>query len=138
MFRAEEARLQALLQQLTEANAKLSAVVSEESKWVTQPISEHIKPLAVGPLTREDEEYLENELGAMLGGSSLDEGASSMRHQQQHAPSTSATGAPDQQASSSAPPAGAEASTPGPGVEPSAMSATTGGPASEAASPEPS
>lgn len=67
--RAEEGRLQALLQQLQDANAKLSALVADEESWLTTPLASHIAPLAVGPLSIEDEEYLENELGSLLGGS---------------------------------------------------------------------
>ncbi|EFJ52573.1 hypothetical protein VOLCADRAFT_103061 [Volvox carteri f. nagariensis] len=60
----EQARMRSLVEQLRASNAKLVDLLAEEERWTTKPLSGQIKSLKIGPLTKEDEAFLEQELGA--------------------------------------------------------------------------
>ncbi|KAG2490611.1 hypothetical protein HYH03_011003 [Edaphochlamys debaryana] len=62
---AEEGRMRALVEQLRATHTKLTELVAEEERWTTKPLSGHLLGLSVGPLTKEDEMFLEQELGGI-------------------------------------------------------------------------
>ncbi|KAL6757901.1 hypothetical protein V8C86DRAFT_2612865 [Haematococcus lacustris] len=59
--RAEEQRLQQVVQALQAKGAALAAIMSGEQAWSAGPHSPALKQLAVGPLSKEDQAYLESE-----------------------------------------------------------------------------
>ncbi|GLC41141.1 hypothetical protein PLESTB_001795700 [Pleodorina starrii] len=63
--RAEQARMRSLVDQLRASNAKLSELMAAEDKWATKPLSGQIRGIKIGPLTKEDEAFLDQELGGM-------------------------------------------------------------------------
>jgi hypothetical protein len=51
--RNEEARMRAVVAELSKANRKLLELVDGEAQWAAKPLSQHIATMAVGPLTKE-------------------------------------------------------------------------------------
>eukprot|EP00198_Chlamydomonas_reinhardtii_P000499 XP_001689834.1 predicted protein [Chlamydomonas reinhardtii] len=62
---AEEARMRALVESLRGTNNKLQELLIEEDRWAAKPLSGHLVGMPIGPLTKADEEFLEQELGGM-------------------------------------------------------------------------
>ncbi|KAG2425812.1 hypothetical protein HXX76_013437 [Chlamydomonas incerta] len=62
---AEEARMRALVESLRGTNTKLQELLVEEDKWAAKPLSGSLVAMPIGPLTKADEEFLEQELGGM-------------------------------------------------------------------------
>ncbi|GFR42639.1 hypothetical protein Agub_g3575 [Astrephomene gubernaculifera] len=67
---AEESRMRTLVEQLRATHSKLTELLSGEERWAARPLSEQVTQLTIGPLTKEDEVFLEQELGGVenLGG----------------------------------------------------------------------
>lgn len=61
----EEARMRAVVAELRKSNRKLLELVDAEDQWAAKPLSQHIATMAVGPLTKEDEDFLEQEIGGV-------------------------------------------------------------------------
>ncbi|GIL45964.1 hypothetical protein Vafri_3077 [Volvox africanus] len=62
---AEQMRMRSLVEQLRASNAKLTDLLAEEDRWASKPLSGQVRSLRIGPLTKEDEVFLEQELGGM-------------------------------------------------------------------------